>query len=137
MIEMTTVAASGYSAGMVRSIAQRYAPFLLSLIAGMALWEIAGRNTSAAFLVPLSETLVRLVELIRSGELLRQAASSAALFATGFALALAVGMPAGLLLSRVRGLRVALEPYIMILYATPMVALIPFILSMMGFGFAP
>jgi len=34
-------------------------------------------------------------------------------------------------------MRVALEPYIMILYATPMVALIPFILSMMGFGFAP
>jgi ABC-type nitrate/sulfonate/bicarbonate transport system permease component len=37
----------------------------------------------------------------------------------------------------VRVLRVGLEPYIMILYATPMVALIPFILSMMGFGFAP
>jgi NitT/TauT family transport system permease protein len=32
---------------------------------------------------------------------------------------------------------VALETYILILYATPMVALIPFILSMMGFGFAP
>ena len=29
------------------------------------------------------------------------------------------------------------EPYIMIVYATPLVALIPFILSMMGFGFAP
>ena len=36
-----------------------------------------------------------------------------------------------------RLLRVALESYIMALYATPMVALIPFILSMMGFGFAP
>ena len=36
-----------------------------------------------------------------------------------------------------RGLRVAIEPYIMILYATPMVALIPFILSLMGFGFGP
>ena len=36
-----------------------------------------------------------------------------------------------------RVLRVGIEPYIMILYATPMVALIPFILSMMGFGFAP
>src|SRR5829696_4642435 len=98
---------------MLRNTAQRYAPFVLSLLAGMALWEIAGRNTSAAFLVPLSETLVRLAELIRSGELPRQLASSAALFATGFALALAVGMPAGLLLSRMRGLRVALEPYIM------------------------
>jgi NitT/TauT family transport system permease protein len=46
-------------------------------------------------------------------------------------------MPLGLLLARVRLLRVGVEPYIMILYATPMVALIPFILSMMGFGFAP
>ncbi len=46
-------------------------------------------------------------------------------------------MPIGLLLARVRLLRVALETYIMVLYATPMVALIPFILSMMGFGFAP
>ena len=36
-----------------------------------------------------------------------------------------------------RVLRVGIEPYIMIVYATPMVALIPFILSMMGFGFAP
>jgi ABC-type nitrate/sulfonate/bicarbonate transport system permease component len=33
--------------------------------------------------------------------------------------------------------RLALDPYIMTLYATPMVALIPFILSIMGFGFAP
>jgi NitT/TauT family transport system permease protein len=41
-----------------------------------------------------------------------------------------------LLLARVRLLRIGIEPYIMILYATPMVALIPFILSMMGFGFA-
>jgi NitT/TauT family transport system permease protein len=37
----------------------------------------------------------------------------------------------------VRAVRVAIEPYLMILYATPMVALIPFILSLMGFGFAP
>ena len=46
-------------------------------------------------------------------------------------------MPLGLLLARIRILRVGVEPYIMLLYATPMVALIPFILSMMGFGFAP
>jgi NitT/TauT family transport system permease protein len=46
-------------------------------------------------------------------------------------------MPAGLLFSRVRAVRVGIEPYIMILYATPMVALIPFILSLMGFGFVP
>ena len=59
------------------------------------------------------------------------------LFLTGFVLALVVGAPLGLLFARVRALRVGIEPYLMILYATPMVALIPFILSMMGFGFAP
>ena len=116
---------------------RRHAPFVLSLLAGMALWEIAGRNSNAAFLVPLSETLTRLAELYSNGQLIRQFWASAALFASGFTLAVLIGMPLGMLLARLRVLRVAIEPCIMILYATPMVALIPFILSMMGFGFAP
>ncbi len=120
-----------------RESARRHAPFWLSLLAGTALWEVVGRNSSAAFMVPLSETLVRLAEIAKSGQLGAQFLDSAALFVTGFALALLAGMPAGLLLARVRAVRVGIEPYIMVLYATPMVALIPFILSLMGFGFAP
>jgi NitT/TauT family transport system permease protein len=115
----------------------RHFPFWLSLFAGMALWEVVGRYSSPAFMVPLSATLKKLWQLILDGSLIQQCLDSAALFLTGFVLALVIGMPLGLLLARVRGLRVGLEPYIMILYATPMVALIPFILSMMGFGFAP
>ncbi|MBI3067981.1 MAG: ABC transporter permease subunit, partial [Betaproteobacteria bacterium] len=56
---------------------------------------------------------------------------------TGLLLAIAVGAPLGLLLARLPRLRVAFEDYIMMLYATPMVALIPFILSLLGFGFTP
>ena len=67
----------------------------------------------------------------------RNFSNSTKLFLAGFILALIVGMPLGMLLARIRTLRIGVEPYIMILYATPMVALIPFILSMMGFGFAP
>jgi ABC-type nitrate/sulfonate/bicarbonate transport system permease component len=116
---------------------RRHAPLWLSLFAGIAAWEIAGRSTSAAFMVPFSETLVRLWQLITRGEFITQFLDSAELFLTGFVLALIVGAPLGMLLARVRLLRVGIEPYLMILYATPMVALIPFILSMMGFGFAP
>jgi ABC-type nitrate/sulfonate/bicarbonate transport system permease component len=115
----------------------RHAPFVLSLIAGMALWEIIGRNTSPAFMVPLSETLERLWAMLASGELVAQFLNSAALFVTGLVLAFIVGAPAGMLFARVRVLRVAVEPYVMALYATPMVALIPFILSLLGFGFGP
>jgi ABC-type nitrate/sulfonate/bicarbonate transport system permease component len=116
---------------------RRHAPFWLSIAAGIAIWEIAGRMTSQAFMVPFSTTIAQLWQLVFSREFVVQFIDSSELFLTGFILALAVGMPLGMLLARVRVLRVGLEPYIMILYATPMVALIPFILSMMGFGFAP
>jgi ABC-type nitrate/sulfonate/bicarbonate transport system permease component len=85
----------------------------------------------------LSATLVRLWQLIVGEQFLQRLFESAELFLAGFLLALAIGAPLGLLFARVRVLRIGVEPYLMILYATPMVALIPFILSMMGFGFAP
>ena len=122
---------------MFNSYLRRHAPFWISILAGLAIWEIAGRSTSAAFMVPFSETMVRLWQLITGGEFIAQFLDSSELFLTGFVLALIVGTPLGMLLARVRALRIGVEPYIMILYATPMVALIPFILSMMGFGFAP
>ena len=121
----------------VQQSLRRHLPFWVSLLAGIALWEIAGRATSAAFMVPFSETLVRLCQLVITGEFVREFLDSATLFLTGFVIALVVGVPLGVLLARVRVLRVGIEPYIMTLYATPMVALIPFILSLMGFGFAP
>lgn len=116
---------------------RRHLPVWLSVLAGFAIWEIAGRSTSAAFMVPFSETIARLWQLTVRGEFLKELLDSAELFMTGFTLALIVGAPLGLLFARVRALRIGIEPYIMILYATPMVALIPFILSLMGFGFAP
>ena len=116
---------------------RRQAPFWISIFIGIFLWEVAGRSTSAAFMVPFTETVRRLWQLVVAGDFIPQLIDSAKLFLTGFVAAVAVGAPIGMLLARVRALRVGVEPYIMIVYATPMVALIPFILSMMGFGFAP
>ena len=116
---------------------RRHAPFWISIAIGILIWEVAGRSSSAAFMVPFSETMKRLWQLIVSGGFFPALLDSTVLFLTGFIAAVAVGLPLGLLLARVRFLRIGIEPYIMTLYATPMVALIPFILSMMGFGFAP
>ena len=88
-------------------------------------------------MVPFSTTLVQLWQFVLTGEFISQFLDSAQLFLTGFILALVVGMPLGMLLARLPALRIGIEPYLMIIYATPMVALIPFILSLMGFGFAP
>ena len=115
----------------------RYVTIAISLALGVAAWELAGHLTSGAFWAPFSTTLKSLGEAAHSGVLLRQGANSFELYITGLVLAIAGGAPLGMLLARVAWLRVALEDYIMMLYATPMVALVPFILSMMGFGFAP
>jgi NitT/TauT family transport system permease protein len=108
-----------------------------SLVLGAIVWEVAGHLTSGAFWAPLSDTLASLRDLAASGALAGYAASSLELYAAGLVLGIVVGAPFGLLLARLAWLRVALEDYIMMLYATPMVALIPFILSMLGFGFTP
>ena len=46
---------------------RRHGPFWGSLLAGAALWEIAGRNVSPAFMVPLSETLDALAHVRKLG----------------------------------------------------------------------
>ena len=110
---------------------------LASILAGMTLWEVVGQNSNGAFMAPLSDTVLRLRELAMTGDLLQSTASSLSLFFSGFVLSVLIGVPLGILIARVRILRIALESYIMVLYSTPMVVLIPFILSLMGFGFAP
>lgn len=114
-----------------------YLTIAASLAVGAIAWEVSGRMVSGAFWAPLSATLRNLWDVAHEGVLLRQCLSSFQLYVTGLLIAVAVGAPLGLLLARVAWLRTALDPYIMMLYATPMVALVPFILSIMGFGFAP
>jgi NitT/TauT family transport system permease protein len=115
----------------------RYGTYLVALAAGALLWQFVASRTNPAFVASFSATMASIYEMIHSGLLTNALMSSLLVYVTGLSAAIVVGIGVGLLLARVRLLRVALESYIMLLYATPMVALIPFILSMMGFGFAP
>jgi NitT/TauT family transport system permease protein len=115
----------------------RYATYTLTLAIGAAFWEALASQVNPAFLASFTATVARIRDMAVTGLLTNALRSSLLVYLTGLGAAIVVGITIGLLLARVRLLRVALENYIMVLYATPMVALIPFILSMMGFGFAP
>ena len=119
------------------TLLQRWLIYAVSLAIGAAIWQVAAHYTNPAFLSSFTATMARIAEYTWSGVLIEALASSLTLFFTGFVIAVVVGVLLGLVLARVRLLRVALESYIMVLYATPMVALIPFILSLLGFGFVP
>ncbi|NJD36141.1 MAG: ABC transporter permease subunit [Betaproteobacteria bacterium] len=121
----------------------RWATFAVSILLGAAVWEFAGRNANPVFMAPLignaqsPGAALSLINFIGDSQFRGAFLSSLKLFATGFALALVIAVPLGLILARLMLLRVALESYILVLYVTPMVALIPFILSILGFGFWP
>ena len=119
------------------SLLGRGATYTVALSLGAGLWELAAGFANPAFVASFSTTAARIGQYTLNGVLLNALQSSLLIFLTGLGLAIVVGIAVGLLLARVRLLRVALENYIMLAYATPMVAMIPFILSMMGFGFGP
>lgn len=114
-----------------------YATYAAALVLGAGLWQLVASRTNPAFLASFTDTMGAIYTLAASGTLLKALQSSMLVYFTGLGAAIVVGIGVGLLLARVRLLRIGLESYIMVLYATPMVALIPFIMSMMGFGFAP
>ena len=116
----------------------RRAPLVLGLAVGGALWEIAGRFwLDPIFFAPLSRTVLGFVEMITTGELSRALTESLQLFVIGFSSGAAAGLLLGVLIGRVALIGAALEDYVTILYVTPPIALVPFILSILGFGVGP
>lgn len=76
------------------------------------------------------------VDVLESGTLMRDAIVSLSEFAAGFALALAIGVPSGLVLGSFPTLRYLLDPPLMAIYATPQLALLPIFVLWLGIGMA-
>ena len=124
-------------AGTFRSRVNSWGLGALGLFVGIALWEFIGRDADGTTFASFTSMAERFIEIFRDGSLPDALVSTAAVYIVGLLAALAVGVTMGLLMARVRLLRVGLEDYLAALYATPMVALIPFILAILGFGYVP
>ncbi|MDA0239727.1 MAG: ABC transporter permease [Proteobacteria bacterium] len=123
----------------------RWMTIVFSVVLGAAIWEAVGWSFNQSIMAPLfgngddhPGTLPKLYNyLFDDEEYVLSLIQSIQLFTTGFVLALLSAIPFGIVMARLAMLRVALESYILGLYVTPMIALIPFILSILGFDFWP
>lgn len=117
-----------------RQIASRRA--LLSILIGIVAWELIGRFvlTSDILFAPLSEVLVALWRAIESGELWLHLWVSGAEFFLGFGIAIVAGVAVGVLMGKFRIVYDYLDPWVSILYSSPLVALMPFYLLLFGVG---
>lgn len=102
------------------------------------MWEIAPRAglVDPFFTSQPSRVLLAAIDVVRGGTLLGDAAVSLSEFAAGFALAVGIGVPGGLLLGTFRTLRFLVDPPVMALYATPQLALLPIFVVWLGVGMA-
>jgi NitT/TauT family transport system permease protein len=124
---------STWTAASRRRLA-RAGPPLASLLAGMVLWEIAGRAGDISFLPPFSRVLAAAFELTASGQILGNLALSLASLASGYGLAVAAGVSAGALMGRYRTLEYAFDPFLTGLLAAPKLVFVPILYVFFGAG---
>lgn len=114
----------------------KFVPALVSLVVSLGAWEIVGRwvVTDRLFFVPFSWSMTKLWELISTGELWPHLYVSGLEFGLGLGLSVFFGIAIGSLMGMARLLDQFLEPWVSGLYSTPLVALTPFYVLVLGIG---
>jgi len=113
----------------------RWVITLISTACLLILWEIFGRRINPVFGSYPSAIAVAFWELLLSGQLGSALYDSLRPFLLGYALAIVVGVPVGLVIGRFRTAEAALGIYVTAGYAMPLVALVPLLILWLGLGF--
>jgi NitT/TauT family transport system permease protein len=109
-----------------------------AIIVFLLLWEFAptylADSSTRVFLPPLHEVLQAGIGLVQNGQLQANAAASLVRAAAGFAIAVSVGVPLGVLVAWNRGLASAVNPLLELFRNTAALALLPVFTLLLGIG---
>ncbi len=109
---------------------------VLSVVAGLLLWEIAGRFliSNSLFLATPLQVIDAAAQLYRTGELGRHVWVSFQEFALGYVIAAVTGIMIGLAIASSKTVSAITNPWIDGLYATPIIAIAPLVILWFGIG---
>jgi NitT/TauT family transport system permease protein len=130
------VKAGAAAHAVVAALGRNYLAGVVSVLGGLALWELISRYlvANALFLAAPSQIVVAIVKLARSGQLGRDIAVSASEFALGYVIACVLGVALGLAMAWSKTAKQSLQPWVSGLYATPIIALAPLFILWFGIG---
>ena len=100
----------------------------------LLLWALAAQQMGGNTLPSPGATFHAAGRMIAEGRLARALGDSLTVYLSGYAIAVAVGVPLGILMGGFRVLGKTLEVYVFALAATPRVAFIPLIIVLLGLG---
>jgi NitT/TauT family transport system permease protein len=109
---------------------------LLSILAGLAVWEFLSRVVvaNALFLAAPTQIFAAIYNLAISGQLWPHISVSAVEFAIGYVIASLLGIVTGFAMASSELGKKVLQPWISGLYATPTIALAPLFILWLGIG---
>ena len=100
----------------------------------LALWEIAARALPITGLPPAGAALRQLPVILSDPEALFDILDSMRRMVMGFAIAVVLGLPLGLIMGRSRAVAQFFNPLLMVIYPVPKAALMPIIMLWLGVG---
>jgi NitT/TauT family transport system permease protein len=109
-------------------------PMMASLLLWAVLWEIVGQLHLTILLPPLSRVLVRMVEIVPTPTFLSALWVTAYAFIVGNVIAIAIGVPMGILMGRSVIADRILLPWVNLFLSAPLSALVPVIMVLFGLG---
>lgn len=110
----------------------RLGPGFVGLLVGAILWEVVARIWNVPFFPPLSEVLVKLVDLIGSGVIVGNLINSLINLAIGFTFSAVVGVTIGVLMGAYRKVEMALDIYVYALLTAPSLVFAPVFFAIFG-----
>jgi ABC-type nitrate/sulfonate/bicarbonate transport system permease component len=106
----------------------RISSFILFFVA----WQLLADYVSPLTFATPGETGKRFYELWVSGEMPTAIVDTLQSIVVGFALGVAVAIPVGLLMGTSRTAEYGLDPYVNLIYATPIIVIIPIVAVVLG-----
>lgn len=108
---------------------------LASLLAFLGAWQWVGSHTNPILLATPGAVAAAFFDMIAKGQLQAGFLIATEDLATGYVLAIVVGVGVGLLMGRSLLIEQVLNPYVNFMQATPLVALVPLIVIWFGIEF--
>jgi NitT/TauT family transport system permease protein len=121
---------------LVQRLGRVHIAGVVSVVAGLALWEFLSRVVvnSPLFLAAPTQIVGAIIHLGETGELWRHIGVSGVEFVIGYSIASVLGIVTGLGMANSAVVKRALQPWVSGLYATPTLALAPLFILWFGIG---
>jgi NitT/TauT family transport system permease protein len=109
-------------------------PLFSSLILWALLWEIVGHTEAGLILPPLSKIFIRILEIVPTPSFATALYITGKSFFLGTSIAIAIGIPVGVLMGRVKTADALILPWVNLFLSAPLSALVPVIMVLAGIG---